>query len=459
VAIPLQNVKIGKTSKRAKRNAAAITAMELETEKHRKLEAEAATDVDEEEILIDCASAQALSSLDGSNNFHPMVEIDEVLSKLSEDTDIRGQDSGGHVQHTAVHGPRTTSFSGPTSDMPGLQEREEIARAAFKLWFRIKKGNKEIKDHWWALYYRKVIPKYHLRDNLLGRLINTWIEEELNPGGPPILDNSANADYELDSADASQDTKEKQRRRRLDGNFDERTTPHKKRKPNSAKEGTIPAYLNVELVNPNLDDPNCAQYIQNLKVGCVDGNIIWEKESLDKDVQWFRENRNQIMESVPSLSARKLKSKRMTTGSQNSKIKGDPSSNFVAVSPIKLQREHLNSRIHFGEGSDWIRAEFQQLDEFYLAKLEMPGLLPEQDFIVQTDEKRLIVKGVHKLKEDDNPADRTVAVEIELPKDADMGQSEQTFGNGGILCLKIPMQKKHWRTLGVNLVTNGENWT
>lgn len=37
-----------------------------------------------------------------------------------------------------------------------LKLREDIARAAYKVWFRIKPGHREIKDQWWALYYKKV---------------------------------------------------------------------------------------------------------------------------------------------------------------------------------------------------------------------------------------------------------------------------------------------------------------
>jgi hypothetical protein len=46
---------------------------------------------------------------------------------------------------------------------------------------RVKPGHKEVKDKWWALYYRKLLPQYHLRDNYLGRKINQWIEEDLEP--------------------------------------------------------------------------------------------------------------------------------------------------------------------------------------------------------------------------------------------------------------------------------------
>lgn len=45
----------------------------------------------------------------------------------------------------------------------------------------MKPGHKEVKDKWWALYYRKLLPQYHLRDNYLGRKINQWIEEDLEP--------------------------------------------------------------------------------------------------------------------------------------------------------------------------------------------------------------------------------------------------------------------------------------
>lgn len=120
----------------------------------------------------------------------------------------------------------------------GIKEREMIAKAAFKTWFRIKPGNKEIKDRWWALYYKKILPKYQLRDNHLGRQINSWIEEEmrsLEQEGVPHFQQVSMLHSQLSLEDHSE------------------PVGRKRKKLNSAKEGTVPAYLNVELVHPAPD--------------------------------------------------------------------------------------------------------------------------------------------------------------------------------------------------------------
>lgn len=149
-----------------------------------------------------------------TQNLDSSIELEEDLSTVIAQ-------SGEKVVDTNSPSP-STEFTKNVHYVVGLKEREEIAKAAFKTWFKIKPGNKEIKDKWWALYYRKVIPKYFLRDNHLGRQINAWIAEELQ-----LLNHSTNTSKETE------------------------TTESKKRKVNSSKEGTLPAYLNVELVHPS----------------------------------------------------------------------------------------------------------------------------------------------------------------------------------------------------------------
>jgi hypothetical protein len=43
-------------------------------------------------------------------------------------------------------------------------------------------------------------------------------------------------------------------------------------------------------------------FVQKLAACCVDGNVDWNAEQLDADMAWFKKNRIQIMENIPSLT-------------------------------------------------------------------------------------------------------------------------------------------------------------
>lgn len=167
------------------------------------------------------------------------VQSLETLNTTNLDDSSEEEEGGGTIPLTSIK-PQPYISSGYKL-VVGLKEREDIARAAFRTWFRIKPGNKEVKDRWWALYYRKILPKYQLRDNHLGRQINSWIEEELR-----ALESQADSLHLADSVVSDDGV--------LTGEIllDDRTLERatKKHKANSAKDGTSPAYLNVELVHP-----------------------------------------------------------------------------------------------------------------------------------------------------------------------------------------------------------------
>lgn len=114
-----------------------------------------------------------------------------------------------------------------------------------------------MKEKWWALYYRKLQTKYHLRDNYLGRKINQWIERDLEPL------KAAQPELFVQSAQGKPGRKPKIRVHPdgalaspllflliLPRNPLRTGTPMKRRKPNSSKEGAMPAYSNVEMVQP-----------------------------------------------------------------------------------------------------------------------------------------------------------------------------------------------------------------
>jgi hypothetical protein len=104
----------------------------------------------------------------------------------------------------------------------------------------------------------------------------------------------------------------------------------KRRKPNSSKEGTMPAYANVEMIQPTANEGTtpvgvrvcvrvcvCVEltlvaverragmdtpFMQKLAMCCVDNNVDWSAEQLEADMAWFKKNRLQIMENIPSLT-------------------------------------------------------------------------------------------------------------------------------------------------------------
>jgi len=155
-----------------------------------------------------------------------------------------------------------------------------------------------------GLYYKKIQPKYHLRDNHLGRKINLWIEEDLER-----LREQDPSKFVTPNPRASKPGRKSKIHTNEDG-----TTP-RKRKPNSSKEGTQPAYLNVELVNPPKTETGDYpyDYLNTLSNCCVESQgLEWNKETLEEDVSWFRENRNTLMDAIPSLSTRSKQNAKKT---------------------------------------------------------------------------------------------------------------------------------------------------
>jgi hypothetical protein len=75
----------------------------------------------------------------------------------------------------------------------------------------------------------------------------------------------------------------------------------RKRKANSTKEGSLPAYNNVILVHPPKDVDATMAHVYKLAQVC-NGDIDWSKETLDEDMEWFRNNRGKIMEAIPPVT-------------------------------------------------------------------------------------------------------------------------------------------------------------
>lgn len=141
-----------------------------------------------------------------------------------------------------------------------------------------------------------------MRDNYLGKKINQWIEEDLRAHNKSNL--ALNSDDSLE---------------------EEQPQPQptvKKRKPNSSKEGSLPAYINVALVHPpklTATTEEIPEHVFKLAEICENGYIDWSRESLESDIEWFRQNRQKIMEAIPHL----------TTKSKGKKISSVRSLNFT----------------------------------------------------------------------------------------------------------------------------------
>lgn len=334
-----------------------------------------------------------------------------------------------------------------------------MAKLAFKAWFRIKPGNKEIKDKWWALYYRKLHPKWHLRDNHLGRKINMWIEEEVDrlrdpdqsklhavlpmrPGRKP-----KNATLTL-SEGAADGAVERSPNMTMTG---------KKRKANSSKEGTQPAYMHVELQQPPKSlAGELPDYLKPLLSCLRDGDTLleWSKETLDEDVQWFRASREQIMNQIPTIVGRP----RLT-------LHSPPHHSVHGAHGVQVKKH--KSELEVAEGvsvetdQEWVRCDVLKSSDEIIIRVDLPGCTPAHDFELQTGTEggfKLIVKGERKADpsaatgaatyvHQSRPLGRFQLV-IGLPTTADLAKTEQTF-SCGVLTVKVPLALTHWRTLDV----------
>eukprot|EP01119_Soliformovum_irregulare_P000622 TRINITY_DN10442_c0_g1_i1.p1 TRINITY_DN10442_c0_g1~~TRINITY_DN10442_c0_g1_i1.p1 ORF type:complete len:385 (-),score=103.14 TRINITY_DN10442_c0_g1_i1:13-1131(-) len=311
----------------------------------------------------------------------------------------------------------------PETRYISLQDREEIAKCAFKTWFRIAPGNKEIKDRWWSLYYRKIIPKYQLSDNHLGRQINGWIDADLKS----LDGNLAVADVETDG-----DKK-------------------KKKKLHSAKEGAMPVYLNVELVNPSpsllskADPPSGSKewYAQRLRDHCIDAKIDFDPHQLDQELLWFRQNRQSIMESIPSLTRGKQIAKRKKTTMSKQMALPPP----LPLAPLAEHSSHVNNGC---------KVDVYQNGDDLIVRVDLPNVIPHRDFNVLVSGSRLIIRGERKPDLPDgfryiqqHRPHGKFEVEHELPMHVDTTISEQNFSNG-VLTIKFGTTKGDgWRTLEI----------
>eukprot|EP01103_Thecamoeba_quadrilineata_P013350 TRINITY_DN3688_c0_g2_i2.p1 TRINITY_DN3688_c0_g2~~TRINITY_DN3688_c0_g2_i2.p1 ORF type:complete len:264 (-),score=54.61 TRINITY_DN3688_c0_g2_i2:547-1338(-) len=193
-----------------------------------------------------------------------------------------------HQQNSSLSSPSPLLDSPHLNKQLNLKDREIVAHAAYKVWLRIRPGHKEVKDHWWALYYKRIHPRYHIRDNYLGRKINTWIEEDLE-------------NLRLENPSLFQNGSDTKLGRKPKLRFSKDGKPAKKRKPNSTKDGTQPAYVNVELVHPVISHESQDPYLHTLLLASVDRNLDWERETLEQEVEWFKNQRNALMENIPGL--------------------------------------------------------------------------------------------------------------------------------------------------------------
>jgi len=238
----------------------------------------------------------------------------------------------------------------------------------------------------------------------------------------------------------------------------------KKRKANSSKEGTIPAYLNVELVHPSASlkrklssDPpdfteNSLEYWAfKLKKHCVDGNIDWDDLALEADIRWFHENRNDIMEKIPTLSGRNKLSR-----------SNKPSNSLLSPGPSVSQRDSaISSRLIRNKNSDWITYEMFILEDFVYVKFDLPDMIPGKDYTIYCNSQRLLIKGQRKPEADDGKSmiihhcKESFEMELQLPIETDTTISEQTMQNG-VLTVKFPVNRKAsiWRKLDINHFNN-----
>eukprot|EP01102_Stenamoeba_stenopodia_P021222 TRINITY_DN8493_c0_g1_i1.p1 TRINITY_DN8493_c0_g1~~TRINITY_DN8493_c0_g1_i1.p1 ORF type:complete len:698 (-),score=108.87 TRINITY_DN8493_c0_g1_i1:17-2110(-) len=314
-----------------------------------------------------------------------------------------------------------------------LKKREEVARAAYKVWLKIKPGHKEQKDRWWALYYRRVHPRFHLRDNYLGRKINAWIDEDMAA-------QRNNPEFKHLFAQQSATLKPGRKPKLL---TNEDGTPVKKRKPNSSKDGQVPAYLNVELVHPDQHDPNDPN-VKMLLASSIDGVIDWNLDDLEVDVDWFKQHRQAIMDSIPSLAGPRIKNYPLLSASPTlKKHKGD------ALDDVSIESQ-----------PSWFKMDVYKSSEAFLFKADLPGLGPtELAGLVQTDGNRLAIKGERKPETPPDIPDGCVPliverhfgpfdVQITLPTYADISRTEQVYWNG-VLTVKVPLKNHEWKSLDI----------
>lgn len=115
---------------------------------------------------------------------------------------------------------------------------------------------------------------------------------------------------------------------------------------------------------------------------------------------------------------------------------------------------------------DWVKADMIQVGNDILVKVDLPSMVPNQDFVVQTFGNRLFIKGERRQEipegfvalQQARPHGKFELV-LDLPASTDVSNSEQTFFNG-VLTIKFPLKEKDhsWRTLTVNYIKDDHYW-
>jgi HSP20 family molecular chaperone IbpA len=309
----------------------------------------------------------------------------------------------------------------------------------------VKPGHKVVKEKWWALYYRKLQTKYHLRDNYLGRKINQWIERDLEPL------KAAQPELFVQSAQGKPGRKPKIRVH-PDG------TPMKRRKPNSSKEGAMPAYSNVEMVQPApKEDAEKREIERKLAACCVDGTAEWNPEQLDSDIAWFKGNRAQIMENIPSLTKGSKRKRQIV-------ISGEETEKRPQTMESVRSTQTLPCGLRIECDAPWMKVDVHKTSDAYMIEIDLPGILPETDFIMQTDGNRLAIMGERKnlasmmsSETEEEARWQTLmlqrpmgpfSLQVTLPTDVNIKETFQTYSQG-VLSIKIFPKMRTWRRLNV----------
>lgn len=136
-------------------------------------------------------------------------------------------------------------------------------------------------------------------------------------------------------------------------------------------------------------------------------------------------------------------------------------SRFVLTVSSQSQLKHREELVHAlppANNNEWVKTDIYQLDNFIVVKVDLPSLVPQQDFHVQCFGSRLLIKGerkneyldgTHSVLQSQRPHGK-FEVFFDLPVTADMNNSELSFVNG-VLSIKFGLRDKAatWRSLTV----------
>lgn len=122
-----------------------------------------------------------------------------------------------------------------------------------------------------------------------------------------------------------------------------------------------------------------------------------------------------------------------------------------AAVPVELTSPHRF------ENAEWAACDIFQSMGYIVVKVDLPNMIPTQDFLVQCDSRRLLITGERKSDISDAQFAMQIQrptgkfeIELELPAETDTDTSEQVLQNG-VLTVKFPVKYRTsaWRTLDV----------